>query len=67
MDGKVVAILGQIVEVEFLRANEPRIHDILILVDDPAVKMEVYTSANSNSYYCLLLSSSPKLSRGKAI
>lgn len=67
MDGKVVAILGQIVEVEFSPGKNPKIHDVLALVDDPKVIMEVYTSAESSSYYCLLLSTSKKLSRGKAI
>ena len=67
MEGKVVAILGQIVEVVFLKKNSPQVHDVLILEDDPTVKMEVYTSANPNSYFCLLLSTSTKLSRGKAV
>lgn len=67
MEGKIVAILGQIVEVEFSHGHIPKIHDVLILVEDPSVSMEVYTSANDNSYYCLLLSSSPKLSRGKEV
>lgn len=67
MDGKVIALLGQIVEVEFKTENTPRIHDILTLEDDPKVQMEVYTSANLNSYYCMLLSSSPSLSRGKKV
>lgn len=67
MDGKVVAILGQIVEVEFSHGKNPKIHDVLTLVDDPKVVMEVYTSAEKNSYYCLLLSSSKNLARGKVV
>ncbi len=66
-DGKVVAILGQIVEVEFGRLKHPKIHDVLHLVEDPTVVMEVYTSAAEHSYYCLLLTTSKKLSRGKAV
>lgn len=67
MDGKVIAILGQIVEVEFSASNTPRMHDVLTLVDDPKVTMEVYISASLNSYFCLLLAGSPKLSRGKEV
>lgn len=67
MDGKVIAILGQIVEVEFMPGHTPKIHDVLTLVDDDSVRMEVYTSATLTSYYCLLFSSSPKLARGKEI
>ena len=67
MDGKVVAILGQIVEVEFKGDSVPRIHDVVTLKDDENVKMEVYTSANLNSYYCMLLSGSPKLKRGAGV
>ncbi|MDO8335487.1 MAG: F0F1 ATP synthase subunit beta [Candidatus Saccharibacteria bacterium] len=67
MDGKVIAVLGQIIEVEFANGKTPKIHDVLTLLDDPKVSMEVYTSAGLNSYYCLLLSSSPKLARGKEV
>jgi F-type H+/Na+-transporting ATPase subunit beta len=67
VNGKILAILGQIVEVEFKPDATPKIHDIVTLVDDPKVQMEVYTSANLNTYYCMLLSSSPKLSRGKEV
>lgn len=67
MEGKVRAILGQIVEVEFASGTSPKIHDVLTLVDDESVTMEVYTSANLNSYYCLLFKSSPHLARGKAV
>ena len=67
MEGIVISILGQIVEVEFVGEIKPRIHDVLCLEDDKNVKMEVYTSAANNSFYCLLLSSSPKLHRGKKV
>jgi F-type H+-transporting ATPase subunit beta len=67
MDGKIIAILGQIVEVEFSHGHTPRIHDVLTLADDPTVIMEVYTSSQVNAYYCLLLSSSKKLARGKQV
>lgn len=67
MEGKVKAILGQIVEVEFAGKETPKIHDILLLVDDPSVAMEVYTSSGQKSFFCLLLTGSKKLARGKKV
>lgn len=52
--GKIVSIKGQIIEVEFPN-EKPQLHDVLTYQDDPSVKMEVYTSASPNSYYCLAL------------
>ena len=58
--GKVVSIKGQIIEVEFLD-QKPRFNDVLILKDDPTVKMEVYRSASPNSFFCLALTTVTKL------
>jgi len=52
--GKIVSIKGQIIEVEFLD-EKPRIYDVLIYQKDPTIKMEVYTSATANSFFCLAL------------
>ncbi len=54
LSGKVVSIKGQIIEVEF-SGGKPPIYDVLISKDDPTIKMEVYTSATPNSFYCLAL------------
>lgn len=64
--GKIIAIKGQIVEVEFDK-DKPSMHDLLILKDDPTVMMEVYRSASKNSFYCFLFRSSKKLHRGAHI
>lgn len=64
--GKIKAILGQIVEVEFEK-KQPHIHDTLILEDDPSVRMEVYSSSSRDSFYCLLFAQSKKLKRGKTV
>lgn len=61
--GKVIAILGQVVEVEFL-TSQPAIFDILVLEDDASAKFEVYSSSGKNRFYCLVLSSKRKLKRG---
>ncbi len=54
LTGKILSIKGQIIEVEFLE-GKPRIFDVLIYPDDPSIKMEVYTSATTTSFYCLAL------------
>ena len=66
IEGKVVSIKGQIIEVEFPDAK-PNIYDLLVMKDDQQVKMEVYTSSNINSYYCLALTSITKLHHGAKI
>ncbi len=64
--GRVLSIKGQVVEVEFSE-NKPSIHDLLILESDPDVRLEVYSSSGTNSFYCLALSRTHKLFRGVAI
>lgn len=66
-EGKIIAILGQVIEVEFDGHELPRIHDILVLEDDENVRMEVYASSAPSSFYCLLLSSPHALTRGKIV
>lgn len=63
----IVAINGQIVEVEFLLKYEPKIKDILHLKDDLETKLEVVSSSTQNSYYCLSLNNLEKLGRGKVV
>ena len=65
--GKIIAILGQVVEVEFTSKHSPHIHDVLYLEEDKSICMEVYSSSGVGTYYCLLLSSSKNLKRGKAV
>lgn len=64
--GRVVAILGQIVEVEF-QDQMPLIHDMLYLESDPKVRMEIYTSSGPGTFYCLLFDSPLKLRKGSVI
>src|SRR5258708_31032907 len=66
VSGKVVAIKGQVVEVSFT-GDMPTVHDVLVLENNPLVKMEVYTSSSPNSYYCLLLTDSPGIARGNGV
>src|SRR5579885_3452223 len=64
--GRVKQIKGQIVEVEFL-SEKPNMHDLLIWKDDTDVVLEVMTSAGTNSFYCLSLSSASTLYRGAEV
>jgi F-type H+-transporting ATPase subunit beta len=64
--GKVTAVKGQVVEVSF-SGVKPTVHDVLILENNPLVKMEVYTSAGPDSYYCLLLTEGSSISRGTGV
>ncbi len=64
--GKVVSVKGQIVEVEF-SGEKPKIFDVLVYREDQNVKMEVYTSASPNSFYCLALSEVTKLHHGSDV
>src|SRR5258708_3292602 len=64
--GKVIAVRGQVVEVSFT-GEKPSVHDVLVLENNPLVKMEVYTSSGPDSYYCLLLTEGSMISRGNGV
>lgn len=64
--GKIISIKGQIIEVEF-GEEKPRLYDVLIAQEDPTAKMEVYTSASPNSFYCLALTNANKLYHGSLV
>jgi F-type H+/Na+-transporting ATPase subunit beta len=64
--GKVISVKGQIIEVEF-SGEKPHIFDVLVYKDDESVKMEVYTSASANSFYCLALTGVTKLHHGSEV
>ena len=66
IQGKIVSVKGQIIEAEFLE-EKPRIYDVLIAKDDTSIKMEVYTSATPNSFYCLAITNPTKLHHGSIV
>lgn len=61
--GKVISIKGQVIEVEFPK-NKPSINDLIIMQDNPEVKLEVYSSSSPQTFYCLVLSHPEALYRG---
>lgn len=64
--GKIVSIKGQIVEVEFVSAP-PNIRDVFVLEEDKSIKMEVYSSSSSRTFYCLCFGEVEKLYRGAVV
>jgi F-type H+-transporting ATPase subunit beta len=66
ISGIVVSVKGQIIEAEFLD-EKPRINDVLFSKDNPEIKMEVYTSATPNSFFCLALTGVNTLHHGSVV
>lgn len=66
ISGKVVAVRGQVAEVEFT-AGSPQIYNQLVAAGDPEVKLQVYSSSSKDVFYCLILAKSERLRRGMAI
>lgn len=64
--GKIVEIQGQVAEIEF-KNSTPSMRDIIVLEADRSVKMEVYTSSGSSTYYCFVLTGLEKLYRGAQV
>ncbi len=64
--GTIIGVRGQIAEVVFLD-SKPAIHDLVILADNPEIKMEVYSSAGSESFFCMVLSANTELYRGAQV
>ena len=56
--GRILRVEGNVAEVRFF-SRMPRIHDVAILEENPAIKMEVFSSSGRvNSFYCLILAHS---------
>lgn len=66
LQGKIISVKGQIIEVEFLD-DKPHIYDVLLFKDDPEIRMEVYTSASPTSFFCLALTGVTKLHHGSIV
>ncbi len=43
--------------------DRPKLYDILVLEDDPSVKMQVMSTKNETTYYCILFGSPKRISR----
>lgn len=66
MIGRVKAVTGQVVTVEVLD-EKPQIHEILVLEEDAACTLEVYTSSSPTQLYCICLGDVRKVYRGAPV
>ncbi len=65
--GKVIGVRGQVVEVEF-GEESPAIHEVLSLKENPAIRMEVYSSSSdAGRFFCLVYTSTKKIKRGDKV
>ena len=64
--GKIIAIQGQVAEVQFMNGN-PAVHDVLVLADDPSIRMEVHSSSKAQTFFCLMLSPTHTITRGAKV
>lgn len=64
--GYIVSVRGDIVEVE-VKGEKLARHDLLTLVEDPAVRLEVYSSTVYNTTLCISLTDPTKLCRGAPV
>jgi len=65
--GKVINIKGVVVEVEFGEEPKPRIYDVVVLQEDPTVKLEIVGSAGPDRFYCIALSSTNTICRNASV
>ncbi|GIK83388.1 MAG: ATP synthase subunit beta [Patescibacteria group bacterium] len=65
--GKIIAIQDNVAIVEFL-LQQPAIFDVLVLKNNPEIKLEVVSSAQENqTYYCFILNKKNEISRGDIV
>lgn len=65
--GRIKSIQDNVAVVEFL-TNQPAIFDVLTLQNDPTIKLEVVSSAQTNqTYYCFILNKKNEISRGDIV
>lgn len=62
-EGKIIALLGQIVQVAF-EEHQPRMFDVLVSKSNVKTKFMVYRSSGDKSYFALLLTEDSTLARG---
>lgn len=61
--GTIKSIRGDVIEVEFIGVK-PNRFELLEFVEDPTIKLEVYSSTSKDSVYCICFSNPRKLYRG---
>lgn len=64
--GSIVSIRGDVIEVSFAKVK-PNRFELLAFVDDPTIKLEVYSSTNKDTVYCICFSNPGKFYRGAKV
>lgn len=65
--GRIKAIQDNVAIVEFL-THQPAIFDVLAVQNDPTIKLEVVSSAQTNqTYYCFILNKKNEIARGEIV
>ena len=65
--GVISAIFGQVVQTKFPESHLPDIHDILTSIEEPRVKLEVYSYVSRTTINCLSLTHKDYLRRGMPV
>ena len=63
VEGFIKSINGQIAQVQITSQTPPTLLEVLVCIDDPEVKLEVYFHSGDTAF-CLILSNPLKLHRG---
>lgn len=66
IEGTIVSIRGQVVEVQFHGA-QPSIYDLLTLKDDPKTRLEVFSFTLADTTLCIALTKVASLYRGAQV
>jgi len=64
--GQIISIQENIAKVEFYNGGLSK-KEILVLEEDPSVKLEVVRAIKKNTFLCLILNNNEKLKRGASI
>jgi len=65
--GKIIAIHGQIAEVEFLGKDQPKIRTVLSIENETGAHFQIFKSSGHSRYYCINLTSSHAITRGTVV
>lgn len=65
--GTVRGVLGQIVRVDCTSEYKPALRELLVVEDDPMVRLEAYAYEDPHTLFCLLLSEVDSVGRGMRV
>ena len=65
--GRIISVKEAVVEVEYISDPKPKVHDVLVLKEDPSIRMQVMRSSDTSRFFCLSLSHSSLYYRGAEV